>query len=102
MHDLRRNQDLMAEANELLRKATNGVSCLQPPNQSQPGFGATGQNNRQVINSVDQLYQATIVNKQSHCYEFAKTSQFPCRNNLKQDNCNATTFAYGAFKGGVW
>ena len=53
---------------------------------------------RNQVTSVDQLYGATIVNKQLRAYEFAATGQFPYKSSLKQDNCNAITFAYGSFK----
>ena len=50
------------------------------------------------MTSVDQLYGATIVNKQLRAYEFAATGQFPYKSSLNQDNCNAITFAYSTFK----
>ena len=50
------------------------------------------------VTSVDQLYRATTVNKQLRAYEFAATGQFSYKNQLKIDNVNAVTFAYGALK----
>ena len=48
--------------------------------------------------SIDQLFAATTVNKQLRAYEFAATGQFSYKNQLKQDNVNAVSFAYGSFK----
>ena len=50
------------------------------------------------MTNVDQLYRATTVNKQLRAFEFAATGQFSYRNQLKIDNVNAVTFAYGALK----
>ena len=50
------------------------------------------------MTSVDQLYHATTVNKQLRAFEFAATGQFPYKSQLKQDNCNAISFAFGSFK----
>ena len=65
------------------------------------GMGAatgTLYNQKSQVTSVDQLYAATTVNKQLRAYEFAATGQFPYKSQLKQDNCNAISFAYGSFK----
>ena len=61
-------------------------------------LGVQGGNSNQVISSVDQLYAATTVNKQLRAHEFAASTQFPYKSQLKQDNCNAICFAYGSFK----
>ena len=61
------------------------------------GLGRTNSNN-QVINSVDQLYAATTVNKQLRAHEFAASAHFPYKSQLNQNNCNAIAFAYGSFK----
>ena len=52
----------------------------------------------QVINSVDQLYAATIKSKQLRAHEFAASSMFPYKSQLTQNNCNAVVFAYGSLK----
>ena len=52
----------------------------------------------QVITSVDQLYAATIKNKQLRAFEFAASSMFPYKSQLTQNNCNAVVFAYGSLK----
>ena len=79
---------------------------LQPFDMANPlaGMGAAlgtqglGRTNSQVINSVDQLYAATTVNKQLRAHEFAASAQFPYKSQLNQSNCNAIAFAYGSFK----
>ena len=99
MEHLRSNPALVSQAAAILASATQQVPPLNP--NPLDGMGASLrslQNNQVVINSVDQLYRATTVNKQLRCYEFASTAQFSYRNQLKQDNCNAVTFAFGAFK----
>ena len=63
------------------------------------GMGAALNNQRpSQVTSVDQLYNATTVNKQLRAFEFAATGQFHYKNQLKQDNCNSICFAYGSFK----
>jgi len=95
MTDLRQNTGISSEAANLLASATRDVHPLNPL----AGMGqAIGVQRDQVISSVDQLYQATTVNKQLRAYEFASTGMFPYRSQLKQDNCNAITFGYGAIK----
>ena len=68
------------------------------PQAIQNGVPIPHQSSEQVINSVDDLFRATTVNKQLRAYEFASTGQFSYRSSLKSDNCNALTFAYGSFK----
>ena len=92
MENLRSNPHLAAQAAAVLAHATADVPPLNPLD----GMGRSLQSNQ--VNSVDQLYKATTVNKQLKCYEFAATGQFAYRNQLKQDNINAVAFAFGAFK----
>jgi hypothetical protein len=61
-------------------------------------LGVRRNDSSQVINSVDQLYAATITCKQLRAHEFAATAQFPYKSQLNQNNCNAVVFAYGSFK----
>jgi hypothetical protein len=96
MDNLRSNPGIASQAAAVLASATQGVPPLNPLAGMGAALGTL--RNDQVINSVDQLYLATTVNKQLRCYEFASTGQFPYKNSLKQDNCNSITFAYGAFK----
>ena len=49
-------------------------------------MGNSGLQRTTQVNSVDQLYAATTVNKQLRAYEFATTGQFPYKSQLKQDN----------------
>ena len=51
-----------------------------------------------MINSVDQLYRVTTLNKQLRNFEFAGTGQFAYRSQLTRDNCNVVCFAFGAMK----
>ena len=92
MENLRSNPHLAAQAAAVLASATHDVPPLNPLD----GLGRTLQSNQ--VNSVDQLYKATTVNKQLRCFEFAATGQFSYRNQLKQDNVSAVAFAFGAFK----
>ena len=92
MDQLRSDPAIVSQAAAMLSSATHNVPPLNP----QYGLGTV--QNDQVISSVDQLYAATTVNKQLRAFEFASTGQFPYKNQLKQDNCNAVCFAYGAFK----
>ena len=97
MEHLRSDPELVSRAAAALANVTNQVPPLNPL-EGVVNPARSGLLNNQVINSVDQLYRATTVNKQLRCYEFAATGQFSYRNLLKQDNCNAVTFAFGAFK----
>ena len=90
---------MMSQAAAVLARATQNVVPLNPNPLAGMGNSFRGlQNNQVVISSVDQLYKATTVNKQLRCFEFAQTGQFSYRHQLKQDNINAVTFAYGALK----
>ena len=75
---------------------------FQPASNPLAGMGASlgfrSENHGQVINSVDQLYAATVKCKQLRAHEFAATAQFPYKSSLTQNNCNAVVFAYGSFK----
>ena len=96
---LRSDPVMMSQAAAVLAQATQNVPPLNP--NPLDGLAASLRNlqqNQVVINSVDQLYKATTVNKQLRCFEFASTGQFSYRNQLKQDNINPVTFAFGAFK----
>ena len=50
------------------------------------------------MSTIDQLYAATVQNKQLKPYEFATTGQFKYKSQIRQNNCNAILFAFGAFK----
>ena len=81
---------------------THGHQQFQPASNPLAGMGASlgfrSENSGQVINSVDQLYAATVKCKQLRAHEFAATAQFPYKSSLTQNNCNAVVFAYGSFK----
>ena len=99
MDNLRQNPAMVAQAASVLNNATQNVPPLNPLDGMGPYLRSNlNISGHQVINSVDQLYQATTVNKQLRCFEFASTVQFSYRQQLKQDNCNAVTFAFGALK----
>lgn len=95
---LRSNPALAAQAADVLSAATrevpplNQFAAINGPAAHHQAWGS------QQVTSVDQLFRATTVNKQLRAYEFASTGQFQYKNVLKQDNCNAITFAYGAIK----
>ena len=73
-----------------------GINNVPPLN---PVLGMTGGlANTNNVSTVDQLYAATMRNKQLKAFEFAATGQFSYKHQLKQDNMNAITFAYGSFK----
>ena len=104
---LRSNPAVSAQGSAQLAAAIGNVPALNPAaglgqlpvvmNQV-PGVLPQSSLNEQVISSVDQLFRATTMNKQLRSYEFASTGKFSYRSSLKEDNCNAITFAYGAFK----
>ena len=81
----------------MLADSTRGVAPLNPLDGMGSALGTLGSRRNQVI-SVDELYAATTVNKQLRSFEFAATGQFPYKSQIKLDNCNATSFAYGSFK----
>ena len=93
MEQLRRDPRVLTEADRLLQTGTQNVPPLNPLSGMGAALGAA--NN---VSTVDQLYAATMRNKQLKAFEFAATGQFSYRNQLKQDNTNAVTFAYGSFK----
>ena len=99
IEQLRSNTAVVSEANRVLASSTAGVPPLNPHPLTGMGaaLGMPGNGNNQVT-SVDQLYRVTTVNKQLRAYEFAATGQFPYKSLIKQDNVNAISFAYGAFK----
>ena len=94
MEQLRSDNRVSLEADRLLQQGVNNVHPLNPLTTSGM-VGNVGVNN---VSTVDQLYAATMRNKQLKAYEFAATGQFSYKNQLKQDNTNAITFAYGSFK----
>ena len=89
--DLRANQYTTAQAKQTLAEATRDVPALNPHIMDY-------RLQQNQVTNVDQLYRATTVNKQLRAFEFASTGQFSYRNQLKIDNVNAVTFAYGALK----
>ena len=95
MEQLRRNPTVVSEANLVLAGITTAVPPLSGMGAA---MGNSGLQRTTQVNSVDQLYAATTVNKQLRAYEFATTGQFPYKSQLKQDNCNAICFAFGSFK----
>ena len=97
MDQLRANPGIVSQAAATLTAATNDVPPLNPLHGMGLALGQPAQPD-QVINSVEQLFRATTVNKQLRAFEFASTGQFPYKSSLKQDNCNAISFAYGSFK----
>ena len=96
MDQLRSDQAVVAQANRLLASSTSSVPPLNPM------FGLGGTQNLGLgsnqVTSVDELFAATTVNKQLRAYEFAATGQFSYKSQLKQDNTNAVSFAFGSFK----
>ena len=90
--DLRANQFTTVQADRALADATRGVPALN----THPGLDFRTQQNQ--VTNIDQLFRATTVNKQLRAFEFAATGQFSYRSQLKIDNVNAVTFAYGALK----
>lgn len=97
MDQLRSNPNLLANANQLLTESVHGVPPLNPLAGMGAALGATG-GVRLNVSTVDQLYAATMRNKQLKAYEFAATGQFSYKTQLRQDNTNAITFAFGSFK----
>ena len=95
MDRLRSDPAIVSQANAVLNASTQNVPPLNPLAGMGAALGTL--RNEQVI-SVDALYAATTVNKQLRAFEFASTGQFPYKTQLKQDNTNAVTFAYGAIK----
>ena len=96
MDSLRSNPGLVSQAADVLAAATQNVPPLQGMGQA-VGSLQTNQVS-QTINSVSDLYAATKIKRELRAYEFASTGQFPYRAQLKQDNVNAVSFAFGAFK----
>ena len=97
MDQLRSNPHLLSEANNLLNVNTQEVPPLNPLTGMGAALGAIGVRPNNV-STVDQLYAATMRNKQLKAYEFAATGQFCYKSQLRQDNTNAITFAFGSFK----
>ena len=97
MDQLRNNPAVVSDANRLLATSTHNVPPLNPLAGMGQALGTLNGGHNQV-NSVDQLYAATTVNKQLKAHEFAATGMFPYKSQLKGDNINAVCFAYGSFK----
>ena len=98
MDQLRSNPHLLNEANNLLNVSTLEVPPLNPLSGMGATLGAAGGVRPNNVSTVDQLYAATMRNKQLKAWEFAATGQFSYKNQLRQDNTNAITFAFGSFK----
>ena len=96
----------------LAQSYSHGIGLMSPGNPQQinntvvnplhgmgESMGTLGRNsNRQVISSVDQIYNCTVISKQLRAHEFAASAQFPYKSQLNQNNCNAVVFAFGSFK----
>ena len=97
MDQLRNNAAVVSEANRILANATHQVPPLNPLSGMGQALGTlSGGNN--LVSSVDALYAATTVNKQLRAHEFSSTGNFAYKSQIRQDNCNATCFAFGSFK----
>ena len=97
MEQLRSNAAIVSEANRILANHTSTVPPLNPLSGMGQALGTLSGGNNSV-SSVDALYQATTVNKQLREFEFSATGNFAYKSQIRQDNCNATCFAFGAFK----
>ena len=98
MEHLRANPLLVSQATAVLANATQHVTPLNPSPLEGMGNTLRGVQSNQVINSVDQLYRVTTLNKQLRNFEFAGTWQFAYRSQLTRDNCYVVCFAFGAMK----
>ena len=80
MNHLRADPAINAGGNAVLAEAIRNVPPLNPIPQAQVNVLGPAVNQHQpsdqVINSVEQLFRATTVNKQLRSYEFASTGQF--------------------------
>ena len=95
LDQLRKGPATSANADILLHQEVRNVAPLNPAGVgSLPGVAV--QSNQ--VRTVEQLYAATMRNKQLKAFEFAASGQFSYKNQLKQDNLNAILFAYGSFK----
>ena len=83
INQLRADQNVSGNANRLLNSAVQNVPPLNPLNDM-GAAAVSGSNSSTNVSTVDQL--------------FAATGQFSYKNQLRQDNINAITFAYGSFK----
>ena len=90
---LRKDSAISEAANRQLFNHVHDVPALNP--SPADGINRLASNN---VSTVDQLYAATMRNKQLKAFEFAASGQFSYKNQLRQDNINATSFAYGSFK----
>ena len=94
INQLRSNPAVAVEADRMLQAGIQSVPPLNPT----PGLSFTDSTYNNQVSTVDQLFAATMRNKQLKAFEFAATGQFGYRSQLKQDNLNAILFAYGSFK----
>ena len=93
MGQLRSDPQIAMNAERLLQNNIQNVPPLNP--WAAHGAPASGVSQ---VSTVDQLYAATMRNKQLKAFEFAQTGQFSYRSQIKQENINAILFAYGSFK----
>ena len=77
---------MVSEANLVLSATKAAVPPLNPLSGMGAAMGNSGLQRTTQVNSVDQVYAATTVNKQLRAYEFATTGQFPYKSQLNQDN----------------
>ena len=96
LEQLRRDPATSSNAEVLLQHEIRNVAPLNPSGAMGNLSGISLMPNQ--VSTVDQLYAATMRNKQLKAYEFAQTGQFSYKSQLKQDNLNAILFAYGSFK----
>ena len=97
MDQLRSNSHVVADANRMLHENVQNVPPLNQFAGISP-LGGSAVSVRNQVSTVEQLYAATMRNKQLKAFEFAASGQFSYRSQLKQDNLNAILFAYGSFK----
>ena len=96
LDQLRRDPTTVANAESMLQREISDVAPLNPLASMGNSIGTPIMHNQ--VSTVDQLYAATMRNKQLKAFEFAQTGQFSYKSQLKQDNLNAILFAYGSFK----
>ena len=93
---MRKDPTTASHAEALLQQETWNVAPLNPSGAMGNPSGISLLPSQ--VSTVDQLYAATMRNKQLKAFEFAQTGQFSYKSQLKQDNLNAILFAYGSFK----
>ena len=95
MGALRKDPVVSEAANRQRLSHVQDVPALNPVVAPPQGLNVVAPNQ---VSTVEQLYAATMRNKQLKAFEFAASGQFNYKNQLRQDNINAITFAYGSFK----